>query len=164
MIYIFDLDGTLADIEHRRKFLDKNLFTNLSPNERWRNFFREEEILKDTPKYRIMELLQILKQYHTIWIWSARPDYLLEVTLKWFSLYLQEEILLWPASYPSTISLRMRPSNSQISDVDLKRSWLEQLDSQLLSKINVIFDDRDSVVQMWRSKGLTCCQVAEGDF
>lgn len=27
-----------------------------------------------------------------------------------------------------------------------------------------VFDDRDKVVQMWRRIGLTCLQVAEGDF
>ena len=27
-----------------------------------------------------------------------------------------------------------------------------------------VFDDRDQVVQMWRSLGLTVFQVADGDF
>ena len=27
-----------------------------------------------------------------------------------------------------------------------------------------VFDDRDRVVKMWREKGLTCLQVAEGNF
>jgi hypothetical protein len=30
--------------------------------------------------------------------------------------------------------------------------------------VEAVFDDRDSVVKMWREKGLTCFQVAEGDF
>ena len=28
----------------------------------------------------------------------------------------------------------------------------------------IIFDDRQSVVDMWRARGLTCFQVAKGDF
>ena len=28
----------------------------------------------------------------------------------------------------------------------------------------LVLDDRDSVVKMWRSLGLTCLQVAEGNF
>ena len=27
-----------------------------------------------------------------------------------------------------------------------------------------VFDDRQQVVDMWRSNGLTCFQVADGDF
>ena len=27
-----------------------------------------------------------------------------------------------------------------------------------------VFDDRNQVVDMWRSNGLTCFQVADGDF
>lgn len=30
--------------------------------------------------------------------------------------------------------------------------------------IDFVLDDRDSVVELWRSLGLTCLQVAEGDF
>jgi hypothetical protein len=28
----------------------------------------------------------------------------------------------------------------------------------------LVFDDRQSVVDMWRGEGLTCLQVAPGDF
>ena len=31
-------------------------------------------------------------------------------------------------------------------------------------KIDLIFDDRQKVVDMWRDKGFTVVQVAEGDF
>lgn len=30
--------------------------------------------------------------------------------------------------------------------------------------VHLVFDDRDQVVSMWRSKGLTCYQVADGNF
>jgi len=32
------------------------------------------------------------------------------------------------------------------------------------SKVWVVLDDRDQVVQMWRRNGLTCLQVADGNF
>ena len=28
----------------------------------------------------------------------------------------------------------------------------------------IVFDDRESVVKMWRGRGLRCLQVAEGNF
>lgn len=31
-------------------------------------------------------------------------------------------------------------------------------------RIAMVFDDRDKVVAMWRRQGLTCLQVAPGDF
>lgn len=31
-------------------------------------------------------------------------------------------------------------------------------------RVEIVFDDRNSVVKMWRLLGLTCFQVAEGDF
>lgn len=42
----------------------------------------------------------------------------------------------------------------------------ELYEANIKGKYNVFFvlDDRDSVVEMWRDLGLTCLQVAEGDF
>ena len=48
-----------------------------------------------------------------------------------------------------------------------KRDWLNDLLNELnISKEDIfcIFDDRDKVVKMWREEGLTCMQVAPGDF
>ena len=58
------------------------------------------------------------------------------------------------------IPLKMRPSGDYQSDVYLKRFWLSQLDKNP----TLVFDDRDSVVQMWRDNGIVCCQVAPGGF
>ena len=38
---------------------------------------------------------------------------------------------------------------------------LEGLDKD---DVFAVFDDRNQVVDMWRSNGLTCFQVAKGDF
>lgn len=42
----------------------------------------------------------------------------------------------------------------------------EIYDAEIKGKFNVMFvlDDRSKVVSMWRDNGLTCLQVAEGDF
>ena len=31
-------------------------------------------------------------------------------------------------------------------------------------QVDYVLDDRNQVVEMWRSLGLTCLQVADGDF
>ena len=39
------------------------------------------------------------------------------------------------------------------------------IENEMVNEDNlIIFDDRQSVVDMWRSRGLTCFQVAKGDF
>ena len=51
-------------------------------------------------------------------------------------------------------------------DDKLKQHWLDDLfpkDSKRLD-IVCVFDDRDKVVDMWRKNGLTCMQVAPGNF
>ena len=46
-----------------------------------------------------------------------------------------------------------RPYNSLELD-----KWINKDD------VFAVFDDRQQVVDMWRANGLTCFQVADGDF
>lgn len=59
--------------------------------------------------------------------------------------------------------LFMRPDGDSRSDEIIKA---EILDRHILPTWDVVgvIDDRNRVVDMWRSKGLTCLQVAPGDF
>lgn len=59
--------------------------------------------------------------------------------------------------------LFMRPDGDKRKDSIVKREIYER---EIKPKYNVLFvlDDRDQVVEMWREQGLTCLQVAEGDF
>ena len=52
-------------------------------------------------------------------------------------------------------------SEKFISDETLKENWLFDIGKK---NIMCVFDDRDKVVNMWRKNGLTCLQVANGDF
>lgn len=60
-------------------------------------------------------------------------------------------------------ALYMRKSGDMRKDSIVKR---EIFDNNIRGKWNIDFvlDDRNQVVEMWRSIGLTCLQVAEGDF
>lgn len=59
--------------------------------------------------------------------------------------------------------LYMRAPGDKRKDSIVKQ---ELLDKHVRGKFNVLFvlDDRNQVVEMWRANGLTCLQVAEGDF
>jgi hypothetical protein len=55
----------------------------------------------------------------------------------------------------------MRAAGDFTPDEELKWQWIAEYD---LSMIMCVFDDRTKVVQMWRSLGLACFQVAPEDF
>lgn len=59
--------------------------------------------------------------------------------------------------------LFMRKAGDYRQDFIVKAEILER---EILPNYNVVvvFDDRDSVVKMWRQLGLTCLQVAPGKF
>lgn len=59
--------------------------------------------------------------------------------------------------------LFMRPDGDNRKDAIIKREIYEQ---HILNHYNVTFvlDDRNQVVELWRSLGLTCLQVADGDY
>ena len=57
----------------------------------------------------------------------------------------------------------MRPAGDRRRDSIVKA---ELFDRKVRDeyRVLVVLDDRKQVVDMWRSLGLTCLQVAEGDF
>jgi hypothetical protein len=57
----------------------------------------------------------------------------------------------------------MRKSGDYRKDYEVKKEIYE---TYIKDKFNVlcVLDDRQSVVDMWRSLGLTCLQVNYGDF
>lgn len=59
--------------------------------------------------------------------------------------------------------LFMRPSGDVRNDAIVKREIYE---THIKGKFDVrlVLDDRNRVVDMWREQGLTCFQVAAGDF
>jgi hypothetical protein len=148
-IVIADLDGTIALIEHRRHWLDKDQHPDLTSDERWRRFFAG--CVDDTPNTPVINTLQALDDaYYEIHIFSGRSEEVHRETVKWL------EDFDIPYHY-----LRMRPAGDLTKDEILKRQWISEYD---LGEILCVFDDRSCVVEMWRSLGLTCFQVAPGDF
>lgn len=65
--------------------------------------------------------------------------------------------------FPKKPLLFMRKTDDLRNDAIIKREIYE---AEIKDKFNIDFvlDDRDRVVRMWRELGLTCLQVAEGDF
>lgn len=137
--YVFDLDGTLANLEHRKHLLDQK---------DWRGFFAAVD--GDEPIPKVFAVFHALMSAgHTIEIWSGRSDECRDLTRAWLIRH----------GVPESVPLIMRRAGDHRPDDLVKREFLRGCNEP-----DVIFDDRKRVVDMWRSYGITCFQVAEGDF
>lgn len=176
-LYIFDLDGTLADIEHRRHLVQKSIcpccggvvFVDLEPTNfcescngtgwkkpDWPEFYRQ--CVHDTPKWPVINtLISLARQGADVWIWSGRSSEVMNETREWLQRYI-------PSDELEEIELCMRREGDYTPDEQLKAGWYDALTDYDQRRLVAIFDDRQKVVDMWRSKGLTCFQVAPGNF
>ena len=153
-IVIFDLDGTLADITTRRALAIDTTNGKMD----WDVFFDPKNIDLDQPNTPVIKMAQMLKsQGFMIVIFSGRSKSTKTATKFWLD---QHDV-------PFAL-LKMRPTDKHwhfMKDSDLKEFWLDDIFPGLeINDIFAVFDDRNQVVDMWRSRGLTTFQVAEGDF
>lgn len=145
---LVDLDGTLALNKHRYHYIDKSLGKKVD----WNAYF--DACDKDEPHKPVIEAISALKERgFKVHIFSARGDIVRDKTIKWLKKY----------KVPFD-ELTMREMNSYTPDEVLKKEWLLSYYPNYKKEVFCVFDDRDKVVKMWRSLGLTCFQVAEGNF
>lgn len=144
-IILFDVDGTLANISHRRSSLDGS-----KPD--WKLF--NSLMGEDKPNGPIVELYKTLweTQHYQLILVSGRSENQRSVTEQW---------LVWN-EIPFD-QLLMRSEGDFRPDVEIKREFLEEI-RQSKNEILLAVDDRQSVVAMWRENGITCLQCDVGDF
>lgn len=177
---IFDLDGCLADCEHRRHFVDPSKrqdcyyreLSNLKqmqgwyylddvsyPKSRmkfkpdWKAFY--EACDKDLP---IREVISIFKQLtyagfgNEFHIWSARCQSVFKKTDDW----IHENDLFYN-------ELKMRPIGDNTPDAELKEKWLDEYlslptmdfgENGIMPKIDFVFDSDPKSIEMWRRRGI----------
>ena len=168
---IFDLDGTLAIIDKRRIKAGSPSGKTPSPNKMdWDVFFDPDNIKLDEPNHPVIKMAQLFNHDgFNIVIFSGRNDRSFHTTKEWLDLNQVPFHLLvmrpdkfkedsWPIAdgNPATKDMRFMP------DEILKKKMLDTF----VDKDDVLMcvDDRQKVVDMWRDEGLTCFQVAKGDF
>lgn len=142
-LVLFDIDGTLADIEHRRHYVQCN-----KPD--WGKFFKH--MGDDAPNAPVVGLYNALKAsgHYDLVIVSARPDDNRKITEQW---------LVWNGIEFDL--LIMRPKGDFRPDTDIKKEILDQLHSEG-REIAFVVDDRDCVVDMWRENGITLPAMCPG--
>jgi phosphoglycolate phosphatase-like HAD superfamily hydrolase len=141
---IFDVDGTIADVEHRRHFVNGN-------ND-WDSF--RKETVNDTPVQWVCDIAKrFIAQGDEVAFFSARNESERDIT--------EKQISDWIGDGHKGVFLR--PDGDFTPD-DVFKSELADKFIDMGGKIDLIFDDRQKVVDMWRDKGFTVVQVADGDF
>lgn len=156
---IFDIDGTLADVEHRRHHVAHK-------PKRWDLFF--SELSNDPPVKDVVRLHDLLIDYNFLLnqdgekprvklvFCTGRGEEYRDVTTAW----LIDNLCI---SFSAEIDLRMRPANDSRPDDIIKKEMLDQLRAEQ-HDIWFVVDDRQRVVDMWRANGVTVFQCAPGDF
>lgn len=142
--YIFDIDGTIADLSHRLPHIQK------TPKD-WDAFFAA--CPDDVPIIHTIKLAidLALAEARIVYV-SGRSDQCRPETEAW----LRHHAL--PAG-----RVYMRQAGDHRPDHEVKVELLNQLRADGLVPV-MAFDDRNSVVKMWRGLGIPCAQVADGDF
>ena len=163
---IFDLDGTLANIDVRR---DKSLKPNGKLD--WDIFVSPTSVMDwDTPNKPVVKMAQLFhNDGFRIVIFSGRNDRSFHATRDWLKIHNVPFDLLvmrpdkfkddsWPVAdgNPATFDMRFMP------DEILKKKMLDTFVD--IDDVFLVVDDRDKVVKMWRDLGLNTFQVAPGDF
>ena len=149
---IFDIDGTLADITHR---------VHLAQAKKFNEFF--DAMVDDVPNKPIVALLNgilntgSLDTYLQVIYCTGRPEKYRSVTQSFIN-----DI----QGYSRDCPLLMRPNKQRsVPDYEIKQGMLDGILNHV-SKENILYavDDRQQVVDMWRSNGITCLQCAVGNF
>lgn len=144
-----DIDGTIADLEHRRKYVREQ-------PKNWKKFY--DEMGKDTLREEVWAKVEATAmQAHEagkrayVFLVSARPENYRAETEAW----------LERVGVRDYTALIMRRAGDSREDSIVKREILHKYFKDK-SKIIKVFDDRPRVIRMWREEGLEVEDVGDG--
>jgi phosphoglycolate phosphatase-like HAD superfamily hydrolase len=146
MLVVFDIDGTLANIEHRLAFVQ-------SKPKNWKAF--DAGIPNDKVNPYVAETFHSLKASgNEIIFASGRNERSRDATMKWL-----QDNNFW--NY--TAKLYMRKADDFRSDDIVKREILDEIVADHGKMPDMVFDDRPRVVRMWREAGIFVFNVYQGE-
>ena len=144
MDIIFDIDGTLLDISHRLHLIRKK-----PPD--WKTFKDPNLARWDVPRLAIIKVAVALqKAGDQVLLCSGRTESERESTLQSLSRFFSPMPMLW-----------MRKDKDYRPDTEVKAEMLKTLRNQGFNPV-MVFDDRPSVIRMWKENGLTVADVGNG--
>ncbi len=140
---IFDLDGTLCDVTHRRQYVA----TKPRNWDAW-----NKGIAQDKPVEQVLALFGALKYLYPIMFVSGRSDDYRNVTIEWLE---RHGISSFDYNF-----LYMRKYGDHRDDAIVKGEIADEIEKKY--KIFAVFDDRKRVLTMWQERGIFTFDVSQG--
>lgn len=145
-LFIFDIDGTLADLTHRLHHIQ-------GERKNWDEFYSSCDL--DSPIEPVITVMDsLIDQGFDVWHFTGRTESVWEKTKTW--------LLANTSHWDQPIV--MRPDGDTRPDYVVKQEMLDNMLDVDRERLIGVFDDRQQVVDMWRRNGIKCFQVAKGDF
>jgi len=143
-IVLCDIDGTIANLDHRLHFV-----TGDKPD--WKSFF--ENVKDDTLIVDVYErILEFCDRGYDIFFVSGRSEVCRTDTINWLKEY---DLHLYAHA------VFMRGEYDHRPDTDVKRGMLKIFEP-VKHKIHCVIDDRPQVIRMWREEGIDVIDVGKG--
>ncbi len=148
-IIVFDLDGTVADCQHRLHYISAD--ETAKPD--WDAFYMA--CGDDYPMHPTIDICRKLvdDDEFLIYFVTGRSEICRDITMNWLE---KNGIYIAPGQ------LLMRSAKDYRTDDVVKLELVEK--AAINDRIVAVFEDRARVVDAWRQRGIKCYQVAEGDF
>jgi len=138
--YVFDLDGTLCNVTHRRQWVA------IKPKN-WNAW--NAGIGEDVPNAPVLDALNALANSFDIVLVSGRGSEYRAQTEDWLAKY----------NVPYS-ALFMRTAGDFRADDEIKSELADQVEKDY--RILGVFDDRKRVVDMWIKRGIFVFDVSQG--
>lgn len=136
-IVICDIDGTIANNDHRQHFLEGK--------KDWEGFF--SELHKDKPIFEIINKVNSLEnEVHKIYFLTGRPEKYRIQTKDWLKKY-----------FAFDLELLMRNNNDRRNKIEIKKELFQTNLSSL--EIKVIFENDPDLILLWKKLGLNVFDV-----
>ena len=161
-VILCDLDGTLADVNHRLHFINNPDGTKKTRKESdWDSF--HTECINDAPNRDVIEIMESLirgawmgcnicgSYERKVYFLSGRNDVVRAETVEWLQKHVHED---W--DYEEL--LIMRKNGDFRPETEVKLEMVREL-GLTPDDVLCILDDRQCVVDMWRANGFRCLQV-----
>lgn len=144
MLVVFDIDGTLANIDHRLDYVR-------SKPKNWKAF--DAGIPNDSVNLPVAKVFRSMRFVgHDIVLASGRSDRTRTMTQDWL---LANDLIGYKKLY-------MRRDGDFRADDVIKQEILDQIIADFDQKPDMVFDDRPRVVSMWRDRGIFVFDVYQG--
>lgn len=143
--FIFDIDGTISDCEHRVHFIRGE------GKKDWAGFYAAQ--VDDPPIPHMVKLCRTLAIQHPVVFVTGRPEDYRAPTFAWLTRHVTDDF----------DSLYMRAAGDFRDDGIVKVELMHRVVKDGYEPV-LAFEDRSRVVSAYRAAGFPCAQIAPGDF